>query len=590
MMKKITLLLLFLFGLQYSFAQLPVSHTPENKNVVLEEFTGIHCPYCPDGHRIAQQIQDAHPDDVILINVHTGSYANPGAGEPDFRTPFGAALASQSHLAGYPAGTVNRHYFGYSQSGSPSGATALGRAQWNGAANVILGQTSYCNIALEADVDVQTREMTVNVEVYYTADAPVNSNYINVALLQDNVEGPQAGASNFNPSQVLPNGNYNHMHILRHLITGQWGDEVTTVTQGTLVQKQYTYTLPADINGVDLELGNIRIVGFITEGHQEIITGSHGVINYTGLQYNLNAGILNVSSDDFICSSNELKPKVTIKNTGSQAITALDFEYTVNNGPTQTYSWTGNINSLGSKTIDLPDFSFTVEPTNTLSVSITSVNGNSTDENVADNSQTINFNKTTNEGQGTDYVVTIVQDRYGSESSWVITDETDNVIANGGPYSNLPANGTQTHTHNVTINTSGCYKFYMLDSYGDGMCCSYGNGSYQLAQADGTIVLQGDGNFSSQDKQSFTIDATNAVDDTVFKFLKIYPNPSSGTIFVANAQDMNLKIYNINGSLVYQQNDLTAKETIQLDLSNGVYLAKFMKNDKVAVRKIVVTK
>ena len=569
-------------GLHYSLAQLPVSQTAENKNVVLEEFTGIHCQYCPDGHHRAQLIQDAHPDDVVLINIHTGFYANPGSGEPDFRTQFGNNIAGEFGVSFYPSGMVNRHIF----SGS---SPVMGRGDWSSAANTILSQSAYCNIALEADVDIQTRVMTVDVEVYYTADAPVSSNFINVALLQDNVEGPQVNGSS-NPDQVLPNGKYNHMHMLRHLITGQWGDEVTTVTQGTLVQRQYTYTLPADINGVDLDLGNIQIVGFVAEDHQEIITGNKGVINFSGLQYNLNAGILNVSSDDFICSSSELKPRVTIQNTGSQAITGLTLEYNVNNEPAQTYTWTGTINSLGTQTIDLPDLNFALESNNTLSVNITSVNSNNTDENAADDSQTINFNETTNEGQGTDYVVTLVQDQYGSETTWVITDEADNVITYGGPYSNLSGSGTQTHIHYVTLNTSGCYKFYVLDSYGDGMCCSFGNGSYQMAQADGTIVLQGDGDFGSQVKQSFSIDATNSIEDAIFQNLKIYPNPTTGTVFVENAKNMQLKIFNVNGSLVYQQKDLTQNETFQLNLSTGVYLAKFIKNDKVAVRKIVITK
>jgi len=587
-MKKITLLLSLLLTVAYTFAQLPVSQTPENKNVVLEEFTGIHCGFCPDGHRIAQQIYDAHPDDVVLINIHTGSFATPGAGEPDFRTPFGQALASQSQLAGYPAGTVNRHYFGHSQSGSPSGATALGRGQWTTDSNTILSQSSYCNIALEASVDSQTREMTVNVEVYYTADSPVSSNFINVVLLQDNIEGPQSGASS-NPGQVLPNGNYNHTHMLRHMITGQWGDEVTTTSQGTLVQKQYTYTLPADINGVPLEFGDLHIAGFVAEGHQEIITGSHGPVTYSNIPYNINAGIISVNVNDNICDSNDLNPKVSIQNSGSQDITDLEFEYNVNGGTNQTYTWNGTINSLGSKTIDLPAINFSVNQTNTLNVTITTVNG-STDENAGDNTMSANFNKTTNEGTGTDYVVTIVQDQYGTESTWVIVDESDNVIANGGPYSNLGASGTQTHTHNVTINNSGCYKFHMLDSYGDGMCCTYGNGYYKLEQADGTLILQGDGQFLSEDMQSFIIEATGSVDDAMFSELKIYPNPTEGVFLIDNATGMNLQIFDIKANLIFEKTDLSNQEEIQLNLPNGVYFAKFAKNNQVGVRKIVISK
>ena len=52
-----------------------VSTTPENRNVVLEEFTGIHCGYCPDGHLLAQQLHDNNPGDIVLINIHSISLA-----------------------------------------------------------------------------------------------------------------------------------------------------------------------------------------------------------------------------------------------------------------------------------------------------------------------------------------------------------------------------------------------------------------------------------------------------------------------------------------------------------------------------------
>ena len=104
-MKKLFTLFITLFCVQFLFAQNFVSTTPENKNVILEEFTGIHCGYCPDGHLMAQNFHDANPGDVVLINLHTGSYANPSPGEPDFRTPLGPAIDGQASVSGYPAGT-----------------------------------------------------------------------------------------------------------------------------------------------------------------------------------------------------------------------------------------------------------------------------------------------------------------------------------------------------------------------------------------------------------------------------------------------------------------------------------------------------
>ena len=68
--------------------------------------------FCPDGHVIGQGLHDANPNDVFLINIHTGGYSNPnGPNDPDFNTIYGAAIGTASGLAGYPAGTVNRATF-----------------------------------------------------------------------------------------------------------------------------------------------------------------------------------------------------------------------------------------------------------------------------------------------------------------------------------------------------------------------------------------------------------------------------------------------------------------------------------------------
>ena len=179
-MKKFTFLLIgALIMVSGAMAQNIVGTDPENKNVVLEEFTGIYCGFCPQGHAIAQGIQNANPDDVVLINIHAGSFANPSGNDPDYRTPWGAAIDAQADVAGYPAGTVNRHYWpGWSQ----GGGTAMSRGNWTAASNQILAQPSYLNVGLEATIVTSTRQLVVEVEVYYTDDSPESTNKLNVAI------------------------------------------------------------------------------------------------------------------------------------------------------------------------------------------------------------------------------------------------------------------------------------------------------------------------------------------------------------------------------------------------------------------------
>lgn len=262
-MKKKLLSLIFFIGLvAFVSAQTLVSTDVQKKNIVLEEYTGIHCVYCPQGHAIAQALKDENPGDVLLINIHTGGYAIPNAGEPDFRTEFGDAIAGQSNLTGYPSGSVNRHVFPDLAS---AGGTAMGRGSWTTAAGRILVEDSPVNVGASTSYNAATRELTVNVELYYTSDSPEPSNFINVALLQSNILGPQTGGGAGN--------NYVHKHMLRYLITGQWGEEITTVSQGTLVERTYIYTIPDNYIDVDCIVEDCSIGVFVTETHQEIYSG-----------------------------------------------------------------------------------------------------------------------------------------------------------------------------------------------------------------------------------------------------------------------------------------------------------------------------
>lgn len=238
-------------------AQEIVTTHPQLKGVVLEEYTGLNCPYCPQGHTVAESILSANPDKVSVIAVHQGYYATPSDGQPDFRTSFANSLAGQTNLEGYPSGTINRHFF---QDLSTGGGTALNRGDWTAVAGRIMEEESYVNLGVSTSYNDVTRELSVTVEAYYVEDLPfgVNSNFFQIAITESNIMAYQAGATS----------PYNHKHMLRHLITGQWGDEITEVAAGSVVSRTYTYIMPEE-----WVAENCEVVAFITETRQEIITG-----------------------------------------------------------------------------------------------------------------------------------------------------------------------------------------------------------------------------------------------------------------------------------------------------------------------------
>ena len=102
----------------------------------------------------------------------------------------------------------------------------------------------------------------------------------------------------------------------------------------------------------------------------------------------------------------------------------------------------------------------------------------------------------------TDITVNIVTDRYGSETTWSISDGSVSYMT-GGPYNDLSSAGTTPQTPSTgTIPANACVTFTIEDSYGDGMCCSYGNGYYTVTDGLGNVIAQG-GNFSTSEEIKF---------------------------------------------------------------------------------------
>lgn len=378
-----------------AFAQLPVSTTTENKNAVLEEFTGIYCTYCPDGHKRAQQFADANPGDVVLINVHVGGYAAPTGNDPDFRTSFGTAIANQSDLEGYPAGTINRRNFPgyeqpYDQAGNyVSGITAQSRGSWATTGATVISETSYVNVALQGTLDVSTRELTVDVEMYFTGTTAPGSVNLNVALMQSGIEGPQTGMSQ-NPAQVLPNGNYVHNHMLRHLLTGQWGEVITTTTQTTLIQRQYTYTIPADLNGVDFDLGNLSIAAFVAEGQENIITGAEGPLTLTvpsgGTLVDVSAAS-SMAAPSTYCDGT-VTPEITVTNEETATINEYEVSYTVNGGTPVTQMISTPLAGGASATHSFPSVTLN-SGSNVIEYMVTATAANDYEGTLSDNAITV---------------------------------------------------------------------------------------------------------------------------------------------------------------------------------------------------------
>ena len=206
-------------------AQTLVGTTPQNRTVLLEEYTAINCGNCPAAHVVAGNIMSSHPATVVTVAVHGGGLSVPSGGQPDLRSTAGSALWSQYVVTFQPQGMVNRQGL---QSAS----------QWTAAVNTALATASPVNIGMATNFEQGSRVLTVDVELYYTADGAGSNDRIYVLLSEDHIFGYQ---------QDYVNGaqpNYDHRHALRTYVTDLGGDEVTTTIAGSSVVRTYMFAVP----------------------------------------------------------------------------------------------------------------------------------------------------------------------------------------------------------------------------------------------------------------------------------------------------------------------------------------------------------
>ena len=214
--------------------------------------------------------------------------------------------------------------------------------------------------------------------------------------------------------------------------------------------------------------------------------GTFGVLlEYPGQN---DAGISQVISPDGNICTTQVGPVVELTNFGAQPLTSVVITYTVDAGTPVVFNWTGNLAYQESEQVTLPVASQLVGP-HTLDVSTSLPNG------VADEIPGNDaINGTAFDVGGEEVNVVIVTDRWGSETTWTLyAGDGVTVVANGGPYTDQGAAGSypqavETFCLPVAF-FANTYYFLVEDVFGDGMCCTYGTGSWSLTNAAGGVLL-----------------------------------------------------------------------------------------------------
>lgn len=216
---------------------LPASTKPTSGRVVLiEEYTGASCPNCPQGSAALEVILDKYPDNVVVVGVHSNFLANKVVStDPKLSTPEAQAIEDFMGLYfGKPEATFNRKFFTgqtYTRIGKPD--------TWITYVDAELKETPVVDLLIDKKYNDVTRELIVDIKctARVNIDKPV---HIHAMITESEIYTSQKG-----PTSIF--ANYHQKHVLRKVLSTIPGDKISDrMTQGQMINKTYTYTIPTD--------------------------------------------------------------------------------------------------------------------------------------------------------------------------------------------------------------------------------------------------------------------------------------------------------------------------------------------------------
>ena len=339
-----------------------VSTKPKPQRVLLEEFTGVRCGYCPDGHAMGEKLKLILGDRVSLMAIHCGHFAAVSKPDIDYRVPTGEEIGRMlgAEYSSFPNGSVNRHNW------NGDNDYVFGRWSWLGRAKEVTRQTAPVNLWANASYDALTRRMSIEVEGFFTANEVEQTQRLSIMLVQNHIVGYQNGS---------PYNEYEHEHMLRAAVNGTYGEVLEHCRPKTFFSRKYTYEVPEVFGAIPVKPEDLELVVFVTgedaKGVKNVITIKpeyrgealplKGVIRHDKL------GITTGYGFSFV--------NFVLENRSNVTLTSALFDVSLN-GETVSQEWQGEIPAFGCQEVRLPvDWSETKVKQNVTNICLKELNG-----------------------------------------------------------------------------------------------------------------------------------------------------------------------------------------------------------------------
>ncbi|MCB0516737.1 MAG: Omp28-related outer membrane protein [Chitinophagales bacterium] len=226
----------------------------QEKNVLIEEFSGVQCVNCPAGAAKIEEIVATLGERVIPVTLHAGQFAVPipNVSQYDFNIPEAEELNTFFGVQGYPSSVIDRYQF----SGQFS-IVNYNPNTWQSFVGERLAESTPINIDIHNTVSNNT--LQCQVEINYT-QAVSDNNKLSVYIIEDNIIDAQDLVGN------VIDTTYVHKHVVRAMLTVANG--VTLIGNnvekpaGTKILRNFTYeNIPAE-----WDLAHCEVVALVQAG------------------------------------------------------------------------------------------------------------------------------------------------------------------------------------------------------------------------------------------------------------------------------------------------------------------------------------
>ena len=226
------------------------TESPDTKVVVMEEFTGVRCEPCVNGHIKAEQLIAASPGQIAVVSYHAAALSSPFSNSKEnYNTTDGTLILQWFGIASFPISVIDRRMF--------SGETALGVdiALWETRVNEQLMEVPPVNVRLTNTIFSPTSgvfHLIGRVEAAFTQNVTEPAR-ITVMIAENRIIDSQETSMGEDPD-------YEHMHVFRGMLTPWNGSNITSTTEeGRVIIQEFVFE---DLPG-HWDLDNCEVIAIV---------------------------------------------------------------------------------------------------------------------------------------------------------------------------------------------------------------------------------------------------------------------------------------------------------------------------------------